>query len=267
VTGKADRFLALHVPGEPLLLGNVWDAGTARQLATLGYRALATTSSGHAGTLGRLDGGVDREEALAHAAAIAAASSLPVSADLENGFRDDPEGVAETVRLAAATGLAGCSIEDHPRSGEPAVYPAGLAAERVAAGAEAARAGAARIVLTARAENHLHGRRDLADTIARLQSFQEAGADVLFAPGLEQLADIESLVRSVDRPVNVLLRPGMSVTALAAAGVARVSVGGAFHLVALAAVDAAAAELLERGTTAFLEQAARGTRVRSRAFE
>jgi 2-methylisocitrate lyase-like PEP mutase family enzyme len=267
VSDRAERFLALHVPGEPLLLGNVWDAGTARQLATLGYRALATTSSGHAGTLGRVDGKVDREEALAHAVAIAAATSLPVSADLENGFRDDPEGVAETVRWAAATGLAGCSIEDHPQAGEPGVYDAAFAAERVAAAAEAARAGGARVVLTARAENFLHGRRDLADTIARLQSFQEAGADVLFAPGLGELADVESLVRSVDRPVNVLIRPGMTVAALAAAGVARISVGGAFHGVSLAAVDAAAAELLERGTTSWLEQSPRGARVRARAFE
>jgi 2-methylisocitrate lyase-like PEP mutase family enzyme len=254
------------VPGKPLLLPNPWDLGSAKQLETMGYQALATTSSGHAGTLGMQDGGVGRNEAIAHAAAIASASSVPVNGDLENGFADAPAEVAETVRLAAAAGLAGCSIEDHPASGEPTVYDAGFAAERVAAAAEAAGSDRSHIVLTARAENHLYGHADLADTIARLQSFQEAGAAVLYAPGLLEMSDIETVVRSVDRPVNVLMRPGMTVTRLAAAGVARISVGGAFHLVALAAVETAARELLEEGTATYWEQAKAGLPVRKRAF-
>jgi len=263
----AGDFLALHVPGTPLLLANVWDAGTARQLETLGYRALATTSSGHAGTLGRRDGRVGRDEAIEHAAELARAASVPLSADLENGFGDDPGEVAKTVRLAAAAGLAGCSIEDHPRGREPVVYDPGLAVERIAAAAEVARRPDARIVLTARAEGHLYGKAVLSDTIARLQSFQAAGADVLYAPGLVEASDIETLVRSLDRPVNVLLRPGMTVAGLAAAGVARISVGGAFHLVSLAAVEAAARELLEQGTAGFWEGVRAGLPVRERAFD
>lgn len=263
----AERFLALHVPGQPLLLPNPWDIGTARQLETLGYAALATTSSGHAGTLGKKDGGVGRDEAIAHARAISQAVGVPVNADLENGFADDPGGVAETVRLAAAAGIAGCSIEDHPASGDRVVYDPGLAKERVAAAAEAAREDGARIVLTARAENQLYGNADLADTIARLQSFQEAGADVLYAPGLRDAAEVEAVVGSVDRPVNVLMRPGMTVAQLAAAEVARISVGGALHLVSLAAVEAAAKELLEQGTVNYWEQAQQGLPIRKRAFE
>jgi len=201
---KAERFLQLHHGPGPLLIPNPWDAGSARLLEWLGFAALATTSSGFAATLGRLDGSVTREEALGHAAAICAAVTVPVSADLENGFSDSPEGVAETVRLATATGLAGCSVEDATgRDGDP-VYDRALAVDRVAAAAEAAHAGPGRLVLTARAENYLHGRPDLADTIARLQAYAEAGADVLYAPGLTSLADVREVVRSVDRPVNVL---------------------------------------------------------------
>src|SRR5580704_4151784 len=188
---KAARFLGLHRKGSPLLLPNPWDQGSARVLAALGFAALATTSSGFAATLGRLDGSVSRDEALTHAAVIVAATPLPVSADLENCFADDPAGVARTVTLAAATGLAGCSIEDFSGT---AIYDAALAAERVAAAAEAAHAGPVRLVLTARAENYLHGRPDLADTIARLQAYQAAGADVLYAPGLTRLADIRQVV-------------------------------------------------------------------------
>ena len=264
---RVERFLALHRPGEPLLLPNPWDAGTARQLETLGYRALATTSSGYAGTLGRRDGRVSRDEALAHASDLARATTVPVSADLENGFAEAPEDVAETLRRAAAAGLAGCSIEDFSGDFEEPIYAAALAAERIAAAAEVARSSDTRVVLTARAENHLRGRGDLEDTIARLQAFQEAGADVLYAPGLSDLGEIESLVRSLDRPVNVLLRPGLTVANLAALGVARISVGGAFHLVALAAVEAAARELLEQGTTEYWEQVELGLPVRIRAFE
>src|SRR4051794_21848146 len=194
-------FLDLHVPGRPLLMPNPWDAGSARVLAHLGFPALATTSSGFAATLGRFDMSVTRDEALAHGAAIAAAVDVPVSADLENGFADDPAGVADTVRRAREAGLAGCSIEDATgRHSEP-IYDAGLAAERVAAAVEAA--GDA-FVITARAENFLHGRPDLDDTIARLQSFQAAGAHVLYAPGITTPEQIGAVVASVERPVNVL---------------------------------------------------------------
>jgi 2-methylisocitrate lyase-like PEP mutase family enzyme len=246
---KARHFLSLHRPGEPLLLPNPWDLGSARVLASLGFQALATTSSGFAMSLGRQDGSVSRDEALEHARSIAGGTGLPVSADLEHGFADDPAGVAETVRLAVQTGLAGCSIEDSTGSPEDPIYETGLAAERVAAAAEAAHAGEVPFVLTARSENYLHGRPDLADTIARLQAFQEAGADVLYAPGLTRLDDIRTVVASVDRPVNVLAMPAVPpVTELAAAGVARISVGGAFFYVAYSALADAATELRAQGT-------------------
>lgn len=264
---RAERFLSLHRKGEPLLIPNPWDPGTARQLETLGYEALATTSSGYAGTLGRRDGRITRDEAIAHSAALAAATTIPVSADLENGFGDAPGSVAEAVRLTASTGLAGCSIEDFSGNAEDPIYDAALARDRIAAAADVTRAPETRLVLTARAENHLHGRGDLKDTISRLQAFQEAGADVLYAPGLTDLDEIASLVRSVDCPVNVLLRPGLTVGNLAALDVARISVGGAFHLVALAAVDAAGRELLEQGTTSYWDQVELGLPVRTRAFE
>ena len=258
---KAERFLALHRPGDPLLLPNPWDQGSAILLASLGFEALATTSSGFAMTLGRLDGSVRRGEALAHAAAIVAATELPVSADLENCFAADPGGVARTVALAAETGLAGCSVEDFTGDDGAPVYDIGLAAERVAAAAEAAHAGPARLVLTARAENYLYGREDLADTIARLQAYQAAGADVLYAPGLTSLADIRQVVAAVDRPVNVLAVSGAPpVSELAAAGVRRVSVGGAFAFAALGALAAAATELRDKGTYDYLAGSAAGRR-------
>ena len=255
----ARRFLELHHPGRPLLLPNPWDQGSARLLAWLGFEALATTSSGFAATLGRLDGSVTRSEALGHAAAIAGATDLPVSADLENGFADDPAGVAETLRLALQAGLAGCSVEDASGRQDDPIYDPGLAAERVRAAAEAAHRGPVHLVLTARAENYLHGRPDLADTIARLQAYQEAGADVLYAPGLRRLEDIRQLVASVDRPVNVLAVSGAPpVPKLAAAGVGRVSVGGAFAFAALGAVVEAATELRDAGTFGFSGRAGAG---------
>jgi len=186
MTGDTDltgRFLALHRTERPLLLPNPWDRGSAVLLASLGFQALATTSSGFAATLGRPDGSVTRDEAVAHAAQVVQATDLPVTADLENGFADDPAGVAETVRLAAGTGLAGCSVEDFTGRREEPIYDAARAAARVEAAAEAAHRGPARLVLTARAENYLYGRPDLADTIGRLQAYQQAGADVLYAPG------------------------------------------------------------------------------------
>jgi 2-methylisocitrate lyase-like PEP mutase family enzyme len=269
-TDKAARFLSLHRPGDPLLLPNPWDQGSAKLLASLGFQALATTSSGFAATLGRPDGSVSRDEALAHAAAIVAATDLPVSADLENCFADDPDGVARTVTLAAQTGLAGCSVEDYDGADDGDIYDIGLAAERVAAAAEAAHAGPAGqalLVLTARAENHLHGREDLADTIARLQAYQAAGADVLYAPGLTSLADIRRVVAEVDRPVNVLAFSGAPpVSELAGAGVARVSVGGAFAYAALAALAEVATELRDKGTYGYLASSAVGRQAVQRAF-
>jgi 2-methylisocitrate lyase-like PEP mutase family enzyme len=265
--GKARRFLELHQGDRPLLLPNPWDQGSARLLAWLGFQALATTSSGFAATLGRLDGSVTREEALGHAAAIVQATELPVSADLESGFADDPAGVAETVRLALEAGLAGCSVEDFGGDQDAPIYAAGLAAERVRAAAEAAHRGPVHLVLTARAENYLHGRPDLADTIARLQSFQDAGADVLYAPGLTRLEEIRQVVASVDRPVNVLALPGAPpVPELAAAGVRRVSVGGAFAFAALGAVVEAAAELRDDGTYGFWRRAGAGSKAALAAF-
>jgi 2-methylisocitrate lyase-like PEP mutase family enzyme len=264
---KARGFLALHHSERPLLMPNPWDRGSAVLLASLGFQALATTSSGHAATLGRLDGSVSREEAIANAAAIVDAVDLPVSADLENGFADEPSGVAETVRLALAAGLAGCSVEDFSRREDAPIYDSGLAAERVAAAAEAAHGGPVHLVLTARAENYLHGRPDLPDTIARLQAYQAAGADVLYAPGLTRLEDIRELVASVDRPVNVLAVPGApTVAELAAAGVGRVSVGGAFAFAALGAAVEAARELREQGTYGFGELAAAGAQAAHAAF-
>ena len=264
---RARVFRALHEGPGPLLLPNPWDAGSARLLASLGFAALATTSGGFAATLGRPDGRVTRDEALGHAAAIAAATSLPVSADLENAFADEPAGVAETIGLAAAAGLAGCSVEDFTRRPDEPIYDLGLARERIAAAAAAAAAAPGPLVLTARAENYLHGRPDLADTIRRLQAYQEAGADVLYAPGLTSLADIASVVASVDRPVNVLTLPDApAVPELAAAGVRRISVGSAFSNAAFGALVCAARELLEQGTYGFLEQAAIGRAHTTAAF-
>lgn len=262
---RAAAFLARHRGSTPLLIPNPWDVGSARILAALGFEALATTSGGFAATLGRLDGSVTRAEAIGHAAAMVAATDLPVSADLENGFADDPAGVAETIRLAVNAGLAGCSVEDHSPDGGTPIYDRGLARDRVAAAAEVAHGGPVHLVLTARAENHLYDAGDLADTIARLQAYQEAGADVLYAPGLTRAEDIRALVTSVDRPVNVLARSGCpTVAELGAIGVARISVGSAFAQVALAAYAEAALELKDEGTYRFLDRAADGSaRIRS----
>ena len=246
---------------------NPWDVGSARLLAHLGFQALATTSSGFAGSLGRLDGHVTREEALHHAAAIAGATDLPVNGDLENGFGDAPEDVAATITGAIDAGLAGGSIEDYTGRPEEPIYERAAAVARVAAAAEVAHAGPVPFVLTARAENYLHDRADLADTIERLQSFQEAGADVLYAPGLRDAGQVAQVVREVDRPVNVLLLPGgPTVAELAEAGVRRISVGGAFSYVAAGAGAAAARELLEEGTTGFMAQVVDGARVARRAY-
>ena len=249
------RFRALHQPGTPLIMPNAWDAGSARLLASLGFVAIATTSSGFAATLGRRDGGVTPDEALAHTAAMAAAVDVPVSADLEDCFADDAAGVAATIRAAASTGAAGASVEDWSRRG--VLHQLGPAAERVAAAAEAARASG--LVLTARAENLLRGLGDLDDTIARLQAYQEAGADVLFAPGLREIDAVRTVTANVDRPVNVILVPGgPTVGELAAAGAARISVGGSLAWVAWNAVAEAAGELLRDGTHGYAPRAVAG---------
>jgi 2-methylisocitrate lyase-like PEP mutase family enzyme len=264
---RAKRFLDLHQGDRPLLLPNPWDPGSAKLLESLGFEALATTSSGFAASLGRLDGSVTRDEALAHSAAIVQATELPVSADLENAFADDPDDVADTLRLAIEAGLAGCSIEDFTGQHKEPIYDPGLAAERIAAAAEVAHAGPVRLVLTGRAENYVHGRPDLEDTISRLQAYQEAGADVLFAPGLTRLEDIRQVIASVDRPVNVLARPGVPpVSELAAVGVSRVSVGGGFAFAAIGALVEAARELAEDGTYGFWEGARTGARAAGSAF-
>jgi 2-methylisocitrate lyase-like PEP mutase family enzyme len=264
---KARRFLELHRPGTPLLLPNAWDVGSARLLASLGFEALATTSSGHAATLGLLDGSVGRDAALAHSAQLVGATELPVSADLENGFGHDPAEVSTTVVLAREAGLAGCSIEDFTGDPEEPIYDSRLAAERVAAAARAAHARPVHLVLTARAENHLHGRDDLADTIARLLAYQEAGADVLYAPGLADPEQIRAVVAALDRPVNVLARPSAPpVSELARLGVSRVSVGGAFAFAALGALAEAATELRDQGTYEFLARSRTGLEAARRTF-
>jgi 2-methylisocitrate lyase-like PEP mutase family enzyme len=260
-------FAQLHRGAQPLLLPNPWDAGSARLLASLGFQALATTSSGFAATLGRLDGAVTRDEALAHCAVLAAATDLPLSADLENGFAHDPAGVAETVALGIEAGLVGCSIEDHSGDDADPIYAFDAAVARVAAAAEAAHAGRVQLVLTARAENFLHGRPDLDDTIARLRAYGEAGADVVYAPGLTRIEDIRRVVAETGRPVNVLALPDVPpVPELAEAGVARISVGGGFAFAAIAAVGEAARELQQDGTYGYFARTREGSALAKRAF-
>jgi 2-methylisocitrate lyase-like PEP mutase family enzyme len=261
---KARNFLDRHHAEQPLLIPNPWDAGSARLLESLGFEALATTSAGFANTLGRRDGQVTRDEAIAHSATMSSATALPVSADLENCFADDPAGVARTIELAIGSGLAGGSVEDFSGS---ELYPPELARDRVAAAAEVAHGGDVHFVLTARAENHFRGNPDLDDTIARLQSYQEAGADVLYAPGLTDLAEIRRVVSSVDRPVNVLAMPGAPpVAELAGAGVKRISVGAAFMFVAFGALVDAARELMDQGTYGFWSTAIAGAGAAAGAF-
>lgn len=252
----ARRFMELHSSESPLLLPNPWDVGAAKLLASLGFKALATTSGGFAASLGRLDGNVSREEAVAHAGAIGAATGLPVNGDFENCFADDPAGVAETVGLALEAEIAGCSIEDWSGS---EIYDADVAAERVAAAAAVAHAGPVHMVLTARAENYLHGRPDLGDTIARLTTYEDAGADVLYAPGLRTMEEIHAVLDSVELPLNVLAWPGVPpIAELAKAGVSRVSVGSAFAFAAYGALIEAATELRDAGTYSYLAHARRG---------
>lgn len=255
---KARAFRALHERDQAFVIPNPWDVGTARLLADMGFEALATTSAGYAYTLGVPDMRVGRDRMLAHVAELVRATDLPVSADLENGFADTPEGVAQTYRLAAETGLVGASIEDASDDADAPIQDLSRAVERVQAAVEAVRGLPFPFTLTARAENYLHGRPDLGDTIRRLQAYQEAGADVLYAPGLRSRDEIEAVVRSVDRPVNVLMgAPGMafSVAELSAMGVRRISVGSALSRAALGAFLRASREVLEQGTFTFGEEA------------
>ncbi len=250
---KAHIFRKLHEREGAFIIPNPWDAGSARILAHLGFEALATTSMGYAFSLGRLDGSLTRDETLAHVAVIAAATDLPVSADLENCFSDEPEEAAVTIRLAAERGAVGGSIEDATGREKDPIYEFDFAVERVRAAVKAARSLPVPFTLTARAENFLHGRSDLEDTIRRLQAFQEAGADVLYAPGLPTQEAIAKVVDSVDRPVNVLMgrSPSLSLAELSALGVKRISVGSALQRTALAAFLDAAREMRERGTFMF----------------
>jgi len=255
---KGIAFRELHKRDRAFIIPNPFDVGTARLLAHLGFEALATTSAGYAFSVGQRDNTVPRPQMMAHVSAIAAATGLPVSADLGNGFGDAPEIVAETIRLAAATGLAGGSIEDASGHPDNPIYEMGLATERVLAAAEVVGKLPFGFMLTGRAENYLHGRPDLGDTIKRLQAYQEAGADVLYAPGLTLKEEISAVVSSVDRPVNVLMGlQGLRLTLdeLSALGVKRVSLGSALSRVALAAFVRAAREIQEHGTFGFAEQA------------
>ena len=255
---KAARFAALHDRPGAFVIPNPWDIGTARMLAGLGFEALATTSAGFAFSLGRRDGALTRDEALAHCRSIVDATPLPVSADLENGYDHRPEGCAETIRHAAAAGLVGASIEDATGDRDSPIYDAGEATERIHAAVEAARQLPFRFTLTARAENFLHGRPDLDDTIARLQAFEAAGADVLYAPGLRTLATIDALCDAVSKPVNVVMGLAgatLTVDQLAGAGVTRISLGSALSRVALGALLRAAREIKEQGTFSFAEEA------------
>ena len=233
----------------PFILPNPWDLGSAKILAAMGFSALATTSSGFANSLGRVDGTLTREEAIAHAQSIGEATSLPVNGDLENGFGDEPEAVAETLERALAAKLAGCSIEDFDGT---SIYPREAAIERIRAAVEVNQRGDSKLMLTARAENFIRGNPDLTDTIERLQAYQEAGADVLYAPGLMRIEDIRTLTSALDRPVNILLLPGgPPIPELFEAGAIRVSTGSAISMAAQSAIVDAARELLGPGSQTF----------------
>jgi 2-methylisocitrate lyase-like PEP mutase family enzyme len=255
---KGRAFRALHERDHAFIIPNPWDVGSARLLALAGFEALATTSAGYAFSVGRQDTTIGRDEMIAHVKSIARATNLPVSADLENGYGDSPEQAAETIRLAAQAGACGGSIEDASGNPQHPIYDIGHAADRIRAAAETVRALPFTFTLTARAENYLHGRVDLKDTIKRLQAYQEAGANVLYAPGLFSKEDIAAVVASVDRPVNVLAPlPGSPFTLdhLSRLGVNRVSIGSALSRAAYGAAIRAATEMRESGTFTFADQA------------
>ena len=254
---KCARFRALHAESELFVIPNPWDIVSARMLAAIGFKALATSSSASAAVLGRRDGTLSRAEAIAHARTIVEAVEIPVAADLENGFGDRPEDAAETIRQAVAAGLAGGSIEDSPADRRAPVYDLAHAAARVEAAAAAARASGSGFVLAARAENFIRGRRDLADTVARLQAYERAGADVLFAPGLPDLDAVRTVCRSLSKPVNFMAGiPGasFSVAELREAGVKRVSTAGSLYRAAMQGLFDAASEISGKGTFGYVER-------------
>lgn len=257
---RAERFKALHERRGAFVIPNPWDAGSARLLAALGFEALATTSSGLAYALGRLDGEVTLEEKVAHCHTLCTATDLPLSADLEKCFADDPETAAETIRKVAEAGVVGGSIEDY--SGDPSkpIYDFELAVERVQAAAEVAKSLEVPFILTARAENLLRGPKDLDDTIRRLRAFEGAGADVLYAPALTTLDDVRTVTSAVTKPVNVLAPPlkGVTVAQLADAGAKRISIGGALARAAIAAVLRAGTEMRDEGTFGWTSDMAPG---------
>jgi 2-methylisocitrate lyase-like PEP mutase family enzyme len=256
---KGRAFRALHERDAAFVIPNPWDVGSAHVLAHVGFEALATTSMGYAFSAGKRDTAVGRDAMLAHIATIASATALPVSADLENGYGDDPATVAETIRLAAAAGVVGGSIEDATGRADAPIYDRDIAVERIRAAVAAARALPFTFTLTARAENYLHGRADLPDTIARLQAYEAAGADVLYAPGLRTEDDIAAVVRALDRPVNVLMGLQgvlLSVARLSALGARRISVGSALYRAAMGAFLRAANEMKQAGTFEFAADAA-----------
>ena len=252
---KAETFRALHQQGV-FLIPNPWDAGSARVLAALGFPALASTSSGFAFTLGRPDGAATLDEVVEHARAIDAATPLPVSVDLENGYGPSPEDAANAIARVAAAGAVGGSIEDYDPSDE--IYAVHHAAERVAAAAEAARRLDFPFTLTARAENHIRGNPDLDDTITRLRAYERAGADVLYAPGLRTVDEIRAVCGAVSKPVNVLARPGLTVAEIAAAGARRISVGGSLAWVAVNAMVEAAERMRDEGDFSAFAAPSRG---------
>ena len=249
---KGEVFRALH-EGDPFVIPNPWDAGSARVLAALGFKALASTSSGFAFTLGRLDGDVTLDEVIAHTGTLARATDLPLSVDLENGYGADPESAARAVTRAGEAGAVGGSIEDYDR--ENGLYGLEHAVERVAAAVEAARGLGYAFTLTARAENHIRGNPDLDDTIARLQAFEAAGADVLYAPGLSTADEIRAVCEALSKPVNVLARPGLSRSEIVEAGAQRISVGGSLAWTAVDAVAQAATSIRDHGDFSSLRPA------------
>jgi 2-methylisocitrate lyase-like PEP mutase family enzyme len=254
---KAEKFVDLHRGPKAFVIANPWDAGSARILAGLGFQALATSSGASAGVLGRRDGRVTRDEALAHARAIVEAVELPVSADLEKGFGDRPEDAAETIRLAGEVGLVGGSIEDATGDKDQPLYEFSHAVERVAAAVQAARSHPFPFTLTARAENFLRGKPDLDDTIRRLQAFEKAGADVLFAPGLPDLAAVRTVCSALKKPFNFMAGikgKSFSVGELEAAGVRRVSVATSLYRAAMSGLADAAREVKDKGTFGYLER-------------
>jgi 2-methylisocitrate lyase-like PEP mutase family enzyme len=256
---KADAFYALHHGAKAFIIPNPWDRGSARLLAHLGFKALATTSMGYAFSIGQRDGTLTRDQTFANAVDLASATDLPVSADLENGFGDSPEAVAETILLTAATGIVGGSIEDSSGDPDAPIYDIALAVARIEAAVAAAEALPYKFTLTARAENYLHGRPDLDDTIKRLQAFEKAGADVLYAPGLRSREDIARLVGALTRPVNVVMGLSgvqLSLEELSAIGVKRISVGSSLARAALGAFMRAAREMHDKGTFSYGADAA-----------